>query len=408
MGNDTGNISRRGFISRTATGIVAAGISGLNPAQLAAREKEEKVAKTEKKIITRTLGRTGIEMPIVSMGVMNSSDPAIVKASYEAGIRHFDTAAYYQGGRNEKMVGGVVKELGVRDKVIIATKIFTPDLRSSCKPGEEEQTIMKLIEVSLDRLQMTYVDILYIHNLKETGIASNEAIISAARKIKKQGKARAVGVSTHTKMAEIVSEAVETGAWDVVLTAINFTMADYTELMRAIDKAHDTGVGIIAMKTQVGGRRMPNQKSLERFDSSTIATAALKWVLRNEHITAAIPGYTTYEHMREDFSVAFDLAYTEDERNLLEDNEVVVGMGFCRQCGTCVASCPRGVDIPTLMRTHMYAAQYSNFHHARATLGEISPGEGLAACTGCADCAARCARSVDIAGRIAELKMIYA
>jgi succinate dehydrogenase/fumarate reductase-like Fe-S protein len=66
------------------------------------------------------------------------------------------------------------------------------------------------------------------------------------------------------------------------------------------------------------------------------------------------------------------------------------------------------VDVPTLMRTHMYAAQYANFHHARATLDDIEPGRGLDACSGCGACRVRCRHAVDVAAKIEELRLIYA
>ena len=56
-------------------------------------------------MICRTLGRTGIRLPIVSMGVMNSNNPNLLKVGWQSGIRHFDTAWIYQAGNNEKMVG---------------------------------------------------------------------------------------------------------------------------------------------------------------------------------------------------------------------------------------------------------------------------------------------------------------
>jgi heterodisulfide reductase subunit C len=59
------------------------------------------------------------------------------------------------------------------------------------------------------------------------------------------------------------------------------------------------------------------------------------------------------------------------------------------------------------MRTHMYAAQYSNFGQARATLDEIAPDHSIGRCTSCDTCSARCANSVDIAYRIGDLKLIY-
>ena len=75
------------------------------------------------KVIRRRLGRTGLKLPVVSMGVMNADVPGVLVRAYELGVRHFDTAAVYQGGRSEEMLGNFVKEHGVRDKVVIATKV---------------------------------------------------------------------------------------------------------------------------------------------------------------------------------------------------------------------------------------------------------------------------------------------
>ena len=87
-------------------------------------------------LIERTLGRTGLKIPVVSMGVMNASAPALVEASYRQGVRHFDTAWFYQRGMNETMVGDVVKQLGCRDQVVIGTKIYLKETeRDLYQPG---------------------------------------------------------------------------------------------------------------------------------------------------------------------------------------------------------------------------------------------------------------------------------
>ena len=406
-----GKVTRRGFISTAATGLVSAGLLGMTGRKaLAGRGEQEEKATKEKapgKILRRTLGKTGIELPIVSMGVMNSDNPALVKASYELGIRHFDTAAYYMEGRNEKMVGKVIKELGVRDEVVIGTKIFHGGYREETKPSEVAKRIPKLCEESLKRLGMDYVDILYIHSLHDPGEAKNEEYIKAMTKLKEQGKARYIGITTHTKLHEIVEAATESGAWDVILTVANFTLGDYPELWDSIDKAAGKGIGIIAMKTQAGCQRRSRVDWGDYFATPVVSTAALKWILRNENIATAIPGYTTFEHMKQDFSVAYGLEYTPDELKLMEDKNIKAAMGFCRQCNLCKSTCTKGADVATLMRTHMYAARYTNFVHARATLRDIPAGAGLDACSSCATCSARCAHSVDIAGNIEELKQIY-
>lgn len=399
--------TRRGFLSASISGLAATSVLGLAP-RLALAQEASEAANSEGNIIYRTLGRTGLKIPIVSMGVMNADNPEIVHASYEIGIRHFDTAANYQYGRNEQMVGDVIKRLGARDKVVIATKELRPAQRGAMTLKQIKEKLTDLCEGSLNRLKTDYIDILYIHTVGSADEANNQDIMEAIALLKKQGKIRFAGIATHEAMAEVINAVAEKGFYDVVLTAVNVAMADDVDLLGAIENAASRGVGVIAMKTQAGGPRLPNPETLRRFNSSTIATACLKWVMRNENIATAIPGYTNFEHMREDFSVARNLEYTSEEREFLSDNSITLSMGFCRQCRQCVPTCPKGADVPTLMRTHMYAAQYANFHQARVVLDDIPKSAGIQACGSCVKCIARCAHAVDIHRKIGELKMMYA
>ncbi len=400
-------MTRRGFLGTAVTGFVSAGFIGITPGGSGAMRETKKDAPAQGAILQRELGRTKLKLPIVNMGVMNSSNPELVQASYEIGVRLFDTAAYYQYGRNEQMVGNVIKRLGVRDKVVIATKVFTPLERRGCDAAKSKEKLIDTCEGSLERLKMDHVDILYVHDVSDPAEVKDEAVMEALETLKKQGKIRFSGVSTHGRMAEVIQEIVKTGFHDVVLTSINFTMADDTALLTAIEQAASKGIGIIAMKTQAGGHRFPNEDLKKKYTNATIAAAALKWVLHNRNITTAIPGYTTFEHMEQDFSVARGIEYTPEESAFLAENNIKVSMGFCRQCRACIDTCPRRADIPTLMRTHMYAAQYTNFYHARATLDEVPEGRGLDACTACPSCLARCANGVDIARNMEELCVIY-
>src|SRR5512140_2312326 len=108
----SGKQDRREFLVKTAQWAAGAGLlSGVTPPLLA----RPQASQGEAKILTRTLGKTGISLPIVSMGVMNADVPGLVRRAYDVGMRHFDTAAVYQQGRNEEMLGRMIKEMGVRD-----------------------------------------------------------------------------------------------------------------------------------------------------------------------------------------------------------------------------------------------------------------------------------------------------
>ena len=398
-------LTRRGFISRSLAGIAAAGVAGVAPS-LASGEEQAAGKAGESKAIYRELGKTGLKIPIVSMGVMNSNNPELIGASYDHGVRMFDTAARYQFGRNEQMVGTAISELGIRDKVMIGTKEWRPAQREGMTDAEAKEKFIKLTEGSLKRLKTDYVDIVYIHSVHSVEELDEQGAFSAMDQLKKDGKVRATGVSTHESMAVVINKVVDDKLCDVVLTAFNVSMADDTALLEAIDRAAAAGIGVIAMKTQSGGRRLPNQASLSGYSSATVNQAMLKWVLRNKSITTAVPGFTSLEHVAEDVAVIGDIEYTEDEKRFLADNELQLGLGFCRQCRMCMATCPNGVDVPALMRTHMYLAQYGNLCEARAALDEARPGRGVEACRSCSICTAKCSNAVDIGYRIEELKAL--
>lgn len=76
---------------------------------------------------------------------------------------------------------------------------------------------------------------------------------------------------------------------------------------------------------------------------------------------------------------------------------------FCQQCGQCRTDCPYGVEIPALMRSHMYAVQYANLDMARSTLACLGAGRGLASCASCGACKGVCRNDVNIGANISRL-----
>ena len=203
----------------------------------------------------------------------------------------------------------------------------------------------------------------------------------------------------------LLNEAMRLNIFDVALVMFNYTMSHDEELISTIKKAADSGIGIVAMKTQAGGTVRPDAKLPKQLPAVS-QTALLKWVLNHEFVTTAIPGFSTYEHLAQDFSVARNLAYTDDEKRFLADKSFAASAEFCQQCGQCREDCPKRVDIPVLMRSHMYAVQYRNARMAREMLARLPGGRGLDACHACETCAASCRNSVRIARKIEDLKAL--
>jgi aryl-alcohol dehydrogenase-like predicted oxidoreductase len=159
MQENTMDKNRRRFLKNSIAGL--AGVSFF-PAVMrgnawAAEEKKEP------EFIYRTLGNTGIKLPIISMGVMNTMNPKLVEAAYNAGIKHFDTAALYGQGKSEVMLGEFFKDKP-RDSFVIGTKVSMPgimfgQLNENAKP----QDFINEFEKGYKRLGLDYVDILYLH-----------------------------------------------------------------------------------------------------------------------------------------------------------------------------------------------------------------------------------------------------
>lgn len=404
--------NRRDFVKRSLAGLAGAGLLGASAPARTPGPAAEKTAPAAAPL-QRTLGKTGLRLPVVNMGVMNADNPALLRRAYELGMRHFDTAAYYQRGRNEEMVGAVIKELGVRDKVVIATKVFVPDdMRTGMSAADAKAFYLKSAEESLRRLQTDYLDILYSHSVKDTAWMLHPGVLEALQTLKEQKKARFIGFTTHENMTALLNEAVRRDRFDVILTTFNYALYDDAALLSALQAAAAGGIGLIAMKTQCQQPWYREEYETEArrafYKGELMHSALLKWVLRHEFITCAVPGFTNFSQLEEDFAVSTDLAYSPAERKFLEDRQVKTALqAFCRQCRQCLPSCPHGVDIPALIRVHAYAAGYANFPQAAAVFAEVPQERGLGACRSCAACRAACVRRVNIPRRIGELRQIY-
>jgi Aldo/keto reductase family len=143
-------------------------------------------------LLERTLGRTGLKLPIISMGVMNADVPGILRRSYELGIRHF-----------------------------------------------------------------------YIAAVDSADHAKAEGPIEALHTLNEEGKTRFIGMSTHNT-AEVLNAVVPLNVFDVALVTLNYTMAHDAEMLATIEKAAKRNIGIVAMKTQAGGKVRPRCQAPQR------------------------------------------------------------------------------------------------------------------------------------------------
>jgi predicted aldo/keto reductase-like oxidoreductase len=229
--------------------------------------------------------------------------------------------------------------------------------------------------------------------------------------LKANKKVRFSGFSTHSDWPELVSDAANKKFYDVILLSFNFSMFQDQRVFDTLKLAFESGIGLVAMKTQCQQDWYKGDLPAEQqkfYKENQMNAALLKWVLRHEYITTAIPGFTTFDQMAEDIAVAYNLNFTKEEEDFLRDNNIKLAIqSVCRQCGSCIPSCPQNADIPSLMRTRMYSISYGNPLMARQTLTQIQQGRGLDICKDCGNCIGTCKYRVPIANHIQDLKDIY-
>jgi predicted aldo/keto reductase-like oxidoreductase len=386
-------VGRRGFLKISAAGTAGALFSVPVWGKIKPDLQKEPV------IIRRKLGKTGLELPVVSMGVMRADNSALVKGAMDSGIRHFDTAHGYQGGRNETMLGEFFKGYP-RDSFTIATKIPPDDVdrvTGTIGPGATKEAILAKMDISLQRLQMDYVDILYLHGVSHRPVALHPEFLEALRTLKQQGKIRFAGVSVHQNEPDVIEAITEDPVYDVVLTSYNFNQGHRDRVKEKIALAAGKGIGIIAMKTMAGG-------FLDKERNKPVnCRAALKWVLQDPNVHTTIPGITSFEQLTENVGVMENLEMTEEEKLFIEEARLQAGL-YCDQCGRCITDCRKNLPVNEIMRAYMYAYGYRQTENALTLISEHRIGKD--ACSGCDSCSVTCPRGFNVAERIADISRL--
>ncbi len=393
-------INRRQFIGKTAAGVFSAGLGipllkGNSFSQNAAEE-----------IPTRTLGRTNLQIPILSFGVMNSDSPDLIRKAIDIGIKHLDTASAYLRGNSEMSIGKTLDEDKLRDKVYLATKMrFARDNDKNTflesgparEPLATKENFQKQLETSLQRLRTDHVDILYLHSCYSSEMVTYEPMMEALVNAKKEGKTRFIGTSTHSNEPEVIRATVDAGIYDVVLTAQSVTLDKKEDIKKAIAYAASKDIGVVAMKTHGGVRR--NREADPGIDHKS----AFKWVLSDENICTTIPGMTTFEQLDFNFNVVKNYALTASEEMAVRQASSIQNPLYCQNCRSCISSCPKGVEIPSLMRAYMYAEGYGNLLQAEMTAEVLPEEKGLKTCEECSTCSASCQYGIKIYERLQAL-----
>ncbi len=343
----------------------------------------------------RVLGKTGLKVTSVGFGCMVTSDPSVIEKGADLGINYFDTARVYSQGNNERMVGTALK--GKRKSIVLSSK----------SGAEKKQEAIANLEKSLSELGTDHLDIWYLHGKNKPSQITDEWLEAQAQ-AKKEGKIRFSGVSTHDAQPDIIRAVIaRKDQIDVVLTTYNFTMG--APMQEAIAEADKAGVGVVAMKVMAGGfrRNKPGEKVTETLKRPGAMLAALKWVLKTPGIHTTIPSITDMDQLDEDMK-AMTMSFTAEDEKVLAAQLDYIRPLYCRMCGECKGTCPKGLPVADMLRHLTYADGYGEFILARESFMELPHEVRDVRCSLCPTCAVTCPNGVRVAERLTRAQELFA
>lgn len=305
----------------------------------------------------RYLGRSGLKVPMLSLGTMMFGGPTdeatsqrIIAKARDQGFTFLDTADVYNKGVSEEIVGRAIR--ADRDAFVVATKCVNPMGSGPNEGGMSRKWVIQAAEASLRRLGTDYIDILYLHRavfdqpLQET--------IRALADLIRQGKVRYFGVSNFRgwRIAEVCHLADQAGIDRPVASQPLYNLVNRTAESEQLPAAHHYGVavvsysplarGVLTAKYEPGAPPSPDtragrndrriQETEWRPESLAIARTiaadlaargvspidfAMAWVLNNRMVTAAIAGPRTEEQW-DGYVRALDYAFTPQDEALVE------------------------------------------------------------------------------------------
>jgi aryl-alcohol dehydrogenase-like predicted oxidoreductase len=365
----------------------------VNPPQIAPEYEKAWAGTTVREY--RRLGRTDARVSDISLGSGSSTGGrqgvAVAREAIERGINYFDTAPDYAGEGSEKTLGEAMK--GQRDRMFLATKFCNP--QGHLGPGASVEDYIAAVNASLVRLQTDWVDLIHIHSCNTVERLLDENAHEAFDRLKEQGKARFLGVSTHTPDLErVATAALDSQRFDVMMLAYHH--GAWPALGDIIDRAAREDVGVVAMKTLRGAKHEGLLWSRDERDSYT--QAAFKWVLANPSVSCLVISIwdsqqiDEYLHASGTCLDAHDLAVLERYRELTAGTH-------CRQhCGVCLSRCPEGLPIDDVLRQRMYFEQGAEKEAMRLYASLERKAD---VCAGCAaPCAGACPDGIAIQDRV--------
>jgi aryl-alcohol dehydrogenase-like predicted oxidoreductase len=263
-----------------------------------------RAAMSQQPLVTRVIPASGERVPVVGLGTWQVFDVASGSAEYRAagetlaefasaGGTVVDSSPMY--GRSESVLGELMAAGGMRERLFVATKVWTRGRREGIDQMSD----------SLAKLRVGKLDLMQVHNLVDT-----EAHLGTLAGWRKEGRVRLFGLTHyHAGAHRDLETAMKRHNPDTV--QVNYSLAEPEAEARLLAACRDLGVAVIvnrpfaegAMFSRVRGKAVPEWTRTE-LGIESWAQFFLKWILGAPEVTVAIPGTRNPKHMADNMLAA--------------------------------------------------------------------------------------------------------
>jgi predicted aldo/keto reductase-like oxidoreductase len=368
----------------------------------------------------RQLGKTGLQVSEISIGTewlykkKQEDVKVLVEQAITKGVNYFDIIFNFEPFL-EQLSSGIKSS---RDKVLLTHHLGSSEYKGKYRKTRSIGECRRNLERFLGIMETDHTDILFIHFV-HTGkdyekVLQKRGLRDLALELKKEGKARYIGVSTH--QFERAIEFAESGIADLVMTQINLANHSSPRRKEFLEACVSTGTGVIAMKPFAGGRLLRRDRTVafasyhtashsirkKRMPPEVTTQRCLHYVLNLPGVSAVIPGVANLGELEDCLSYYSASEEGKDYSGLLKGFEEYKS-GDCVYCNHCLP-CPSGIDIGPMIRLY----EMKDYVGSDQLRKEYSSFENPAgSCSECGMCIERCPFDVDVITRLKEINEYF-
>ncbi len=357
-------------------------------------------------MIYREYGNTGKKISAIGFGGMRFDKPndfessaEILLYALEKGINYFDTAPFYFKGKSEKIFGLAYPELKKTGK----------DFYYSTKSMAKDRDELRIdLEHTLERLNIDIIDFYHVWCVlspEDYSARKAAGVVEEFYKIKEEGLARHICISTHMEGNEI-SMMLDTEDYEGITlgySAINFPFRE-----KGVKAAINKNMGLVIMNPLGGGSIVNNPDKfsfIKMREGQNMVDASLHFLLTNPGITTALVGFGNKQHIDDAVNAVESFKpYTEAEIAELKSHIKSGFQDMCTSCGYCKI-CPEDIKVWAFMESHNYFMLDRNFKMAeRLKWHWATTVKELEKCVECRMCEDACTQHLPILERFEIIK----